>query len=682
MLPSNYIPVNEIRGADGTTSGICFDTGIMPSNDLVVKGLFEVTGRRYVFGSRASNSTSAQNQFGFYVHDTSNSGSAVCFYNSQKTFTTTEYLQGEMYIENSANIFLINNKNDYVYDVTANSGTFTGAQSIYIGAMNNAGTPLYGTTSGHVGIKAVRFYKNGTLIADYCPVYKTDSSEYGLYDQVGNTFLANIGNGSIGGFYYDVNVYADDGGIAYIDTDNGGKVSHSKSLQATRVKVVAVPKQGYQFLNLKLGNTVISTEEVVYLSPYQNFSLTATFIKDTQLNVKMPYTLMGIPYGFKLAETSTDPNPQYGKMFATVKNFSIKEDALSKQTSIIECDDVPSSFIVGCPVQLMTPKGKSIYVGLIQSIEDKTIYCREIISMFDLTYIFKRYMNSSSKTIPAFIKEQLNALQVGSLADVLGVAQTYMVKRKYSSIAPINDQYYQNIMSFKRPILVSMPTHNASIENMEEYYQKIFNDYGYYIRGRFRGVEPIDPDLAYKGEYTMLSLTVEYNDEDILVLGDNVEAVSNVSVNVEAEHTTLLIILDGASTNFRACFCITNEGEIQQITPMSETGAEQYVAYYDCVPDIIYSDDSLQTLVEGNLVNGIYNHKITLDVNLSSKLFRLEDFDIGRRVNFYYMDKMYNSVITAKEFSSSNTDAITSIHLTLGKVRTKLTEKLNIGLLK
>lgn len=681
MIPSNYISVNCLMTYDNR-GGICFDTGIKPSNDLSVNALFRVYGKRYVFGARNTNSTSSVGQFGFYADNTSTANNAIMYHNAQKKFTTSRGIGAETYIQNTNNVFIVNDDNMYVYDIEATEATFTGNYNIYIGGINNAGTVNYGTVAAgtFVYVRAFRFFRSGSLIANIFPVYKIDTAEFGLYDSVNDTFMPNM-NTTTYDTYHTLEVTETEGGVAYIETNNAGNVKKQVMFSYGGNTIRAVPSKGYEFLNWTSGGNVVSTDEVLYdVEIGSDDVYTANFIKETDFKVKMKYTLLGVRYGFGLPDDASDPEGRYGEIFANVRDFHIKEDALSRQTSIIECDSVPSALLPGCPVSLYSPKGKSIYTGIVDSIENNTVYCREVLAMFDTDYIFRRYMNSSSYSIHTFMDSQIKSLQTGSLADVGGVAQTFLVKHRYAVIGSsgLGDA---GKISFKRPNLISMPTHNASIENMEQYYQNIFNDYGLYIKGYLRDFIPSIISLRYKGNYKLLSLKVEYNDEDILVFGDNVECITNISVQTESEHTTLLIILDGASTNFRAAYAIKNDGTIEKIDPMVEAGSENYIAYNECVPKIIWSDDSLQTLVEGNLVNGIYNHKITFDVDLSEKMFRLEDFDIGRRVNFYYKDKMFNSVITGREFTSNEShDRINSVHLTLGKVRSKLTEKMNLGI--
>lgn len=675
MLPNNYIHVNKLTAVN-IEGGLCFNTGIVPSNTLTVKAMFSAFGNVYIFGARDTSSTSSNGQFGFMVHSSNLARNYVLYNTAQTAFTSIELIQsGIVYLENLGNEFSLNTDNWYVYNVTATDGTFTGSQPIYLGALNDAGAVNFGTTAGGTTIIAFKFYRNGNLIADYVPVYDTGNSRFGLYDQLNGTFLANMQTTTYD-THFTLEVRTTEGGEAYIETQTAGRVKKQVCFgQSDTIK--AIPIKGYRFLNWTDQNgNVFSNESSVKYNAGGDTYITAHFIKEAEANTDMGFTLFGIQYGFGLPDDATDPDGRSGQMYARVKGFSIKEDGLSKQVSSIECFDVPSGFIVGCVVALMSPKGEVFYIGVINSIENNTIYCREVLSLFDVIYIFRRYMNSQHKTIQYFIMTETSQLKQGSLADISSVAQAYLVKRKYMCIGSPGSAVEE--IHFNRPVLFSMPTHNASIENMEEYFFKIFNDYGLYIRPSIKTFTPSYESLRNKGEYKLLSMYTVYDANEPLVFGDNVECISNISVQTESEHTTLLFVLDEAVTNFRAAFSLKNDGTVEKIAdPMSETGAEQYIAYNECVPKIIWSDDALNTLVEGNLVNGIYNHKITFEIDLSSELFRFEDLNIGRRVNFYYKNKMYNSVITAREFSSvNNRDTINSIRITLGKVRNKLTDKL------
>ncbi len=95
------------------------------------------------------------------------------------------------------------------------------------------------------------------------------------------------------------------------------------------------------------------------------------------------------------------------------------------------------------------------------------------------------------------------------------------------------------------------------------------------------------------------------------------------------------------------------------------------------------TDDNIKTVVEQYLSNAKYNHKITFNLDLDSDLYSLDALNIGRRVTFYYKNKIYNSIVTGLEWElPTNMEDPHTVKVILGKVRNKLTTKLNLGKVK
>ena len=122
------------------------------------------------------------------------------------------------------------------------------------------------------------------------------------------------------------------------------------------------------------------------------------------------------------------------------------------------------------------------------------------------------------------------------------------------------------------------------------------------------------------------------------------------------------------------------DGTITEMVIDANNPIESFIAYSDCRTAVVLSDDRIQTLVEQYLSNSKYNHIITFDLDLTSELYQFSDFTIGRRVQFYYENKVYESVVTGKEYAlAENEGSIKSMKVTLGKVRKKLTDKINLS---
>lgn len=690
MLPNRYISANVLKTSEEDTEnskGVVFDTGIKPSSTLNVNAMFYARDNslNYIFGARNTNSTSSAGQFGFYAGggDNKTGKNAICYYNQQKQVSTGG-MGGNIYMENNGYKFVMNHDNANILNVEGSTTAFTGNYNIYIGAMNNAGNILFGTRMYKPAIYAFRFFNNEILTADFVPAYDTTSQQFGLYDQLNDDFKANIGNGNFP-TYYLLEVDESDGGDAYIETVNSGLVKKqyctygnlysSSDVPVYDTVIKAVPRKGYSFKDWTINGVFYSKDEITEINISADTVIKANFVKSKTVNTVTGYTVMGIKYGFSLPVSNTDPNAQAGQIYGRAKRFEVKEDALGKTTSSIEMQEVPSGFLVGIPVFLMSAKGKVLYIGIINNIEDNMLYCREVLSLFEFDYVFQRFSNNT-ETIPEMVIEKLGQLKQGSLADVTSAVQQYeLISRKFSFLY----QYRTEKLSYNRPMLFTMPSAQASISSMEEYFQGFFDSYGLYAKPSLIGVTSMT--YPNKGVYQMLGMTIEYNDEDPLVLGDNAESISNITIDVRGEHATLLFIMNESTTATRAIYALKTDGSAAEIPSYSLSNESQYIANNECVTKIVWTDDAdLRTIVEGNLVNGNYNHKITFNVDLSYGQFRFEDFNIGRRADFYVGDKLYHSVITSREFESAeDSSEIKTIKVVLGKVRNTLTSKMNAG---
>lgn len=691
----SYIFANILRTKQTDANngkGICFDTGIKPSSSLNVNAMFCIYGyaQTYVFGARNTSSTSSQGQFGFYSNGGSNgTGKDAVLYNNQQKASATGGVTftDNTYLENDGYKFVMNYENAEIQNLEGNNTEFTGLNNIYIGALNNNGAILYGSSNIRAGYYAFRFFENGNKIADFVPAYDTDNNRFGLYDQLNDVFKPNIGNGDFEA-YHLLKVEEGEGGDAYIETVNSGLVKEMYCSYLSRdvgddlymtydTVIKAIPRKGYVFKNWTINGEFFSKEEIVETRILEDTTIKANFIKIEDMGTTTGYTVMAIKYGFAYDSSFSAPNASAGLMFARAESFEVKEDGLGKTTSKIVMQNIPSGFQNGIPLFLMSSKGKTLYIGIISSIEDRTIYCREVLSLFDFDYVFNRFFNNT-KTIPVIALTKIGQLKQGSIADVTDAVHQYeLISRKFSFLY----QYKSSRLSFNRPMLFTMPSAQAGISNMEEYFQNFFNDFGLYVKPSLIGI--VNTNWPNKGTYQLLGMTIEYNAEDPLVFGDNTESIQDVSIDVQGDHATILFVMNEATTLTRGIFVLKTDGTAVEIPAIGLSSPAQYIAYNECVSKVVWTDDDMRTTVEGNLTNGNYNHKITFTVDLSYGQFRFEDFNIGRRVDFYTGGKLYHSVITAREFeSSSDSSEIKSMKVTLGKVRNTLTSKLNLGKVK
>ena len=125
---------------------------------------------------------------------------------------------------------------------------------------------------------------------------------------------------------------------------------------------------------------------------------------------------------------------------------------------------------------------------------------------------------------------------------------------------------------------------------------------------------------------------------------------------------------------------------IALITPFKEDGSVENPNTYNLTGFIepakvktILSDDALPTLKAQYLSSALFAHKITFNVDLLKGNYNLDDFVLGRPVDFYVGNKLYKTMITRREYKiEENADVVSSVKITCGKTRISLTSKLNV----
>ena len=696
-LPNGYISLNGLWNS----SGYYCDTGVVASSSLRVRGLFFIdsNSQNYVFGGRETNSTSSSKQFGFYANPGENGtgNSLVCYSGSRSSINDNGMaIRLRTYIENTNNEFLIATSS-YLFSFTGTSTAFTdGTKNIYIGAMNSGGTVSYGSGSGRPMAYAFSFEKNGAILKEFTPAYEESSGNYGLYDLKNNVFVQAQGNSFAN--YHLLEVEATDGGTAFIKTFNAGNVTKQYcvapnyggdafSRDAAKVVIKAVPKLGYEFINWTINDELYSNEDSIEYYVSEDTTIKANFRKITDYDAGTGFKLLGIKYASSTYPSSSADEPgRSADIYANIISMNLAEDGLTQSTSTIVCKEIPPEYQNDMIVFVLNPKGKIIFSGVIKSIEDKTLTVREALSIFDRDFLFQKFTTDMKKmNVAGVLESELSNASIGGVAtnSISSSLDQYcrdFIQRKYTRV----DASIEKI-TFNSKVLNYAPDRTEDkISNLESYAWDIFNEFGIYSKPTLYNYVSSTQSLVDKGIYRRLRFIVGQNNEDTLVLSDNAECITNVNVVVEDVETTLLIILNSTSTTVRGSFVMEKDGTITNTSLYTSWSDMEYaIAYNNLKLKIVSSDDNASTVIKQNLSSAMYNHKITFDVDIKNGMYRADEFQIGRRANFYYGGKLYSSIITAREFAvNENQQDIQSIKITLGKVRTKLTTKINMGKVK
>lgn len=355
----------------------------------------------------------------------------------------------------------------------------------------------------------------------------------------------------------------------------------------------------------------------------------------------------------------------------SVKSASVKTDALQKSTSTFVLEEIPSLLTKGCFVSMHTPKGKQMYIGYVTAIEGNTITCREPLAIFDQDYVFLSSLNAANGLLTNFL-DYLMA-RADSYTFSMGGGPDLEIARKFAHFRSIEQEplatrtWYYSLDHNRNPNFTTPAIDQTEIRNLEEYLLQVFNDYGLYIDTR-----------EYLKYYVMFT-PFYYRLGDTFSVSDNYEDVTDVNVVYEDQEANFLVVYNSTASTLRGIYGVKNDGTIEEYSGANYT---DLLAYTDYKNKVVLSDDNIIDIVNSNLSNGHLNHKITFNVAFGG-LYKAEEFYIGRPIHFYVGDKLYQSVITSVAFDiAENQEKIIGAKITIGKVRTNLTSKLNLGKVK
>lgn len=185
---SHLLPyTSEIEYLEVTANGPYIDTGFYPTYKTRVVADVQTAGvHGFLFGARATSSSTSPNQFVFGV--TGTTGIRTDYFGTTKTASVGSTTVRTV-IDKNANVTT-------AFGVTTtNTAVSSGVvyDTMYIFIFNNAGVPA--SSYGLMKLYSFKIYNNdGSLARDYIPVRV--GSEGALYDKVNGELYYNAGTGA------------------------------------------------------------------------------------------------------------------------------------------------------------------------------------------------------------------------------------------------------------------------------------------------------------------------------------------------------------------------------------------------------------------------------------------------------------------------------------------------------
>lgn len=338
------------------------------------------------------------------------------------------------------------------------------------------------------------------------------------------------------------------------------------------------------------------------------------------------------------------------KAFMVVDTFDISTDLLTNATSSIAVMKMLSDIDEGDVLVLYDPMGTTLYTGVINSIEDRTINCSQMQSFYKGTWIY----NVSPQD---FLEHEIAVL-----------LQDYADGKLYRSsyIDPLVAQRLGGItIDYVGTTTVNLPTdlddegnEQMTTYDMEEFIYELYQKYS--IKFEF--------EINISGTNYVHIRVPSY---EAIKVGNNMFAIQDMSPITEIEETNKLVIYAQDKT-YRTTYIATKNS----IVEAPSTTANRFNITNT---EVVFSDDPVEDLVASSLPESMFNHKLTFTLIIKNFLYTFGDFNLGGELDVYYNDDYYRSVLTGYGLSKQSNQNITEVDFTCGKVRTALTKMLTLG---
>lgn len=415
-------------------------------------------------------------------------------------------------------------------------------------------------------------------------------------------------------------------------------LSDNDVYDGTTVTIWARPFPDYNFVRWQDGETsnprqITVTSDVTLVAEYQRVSDTngiyqyRCFIKD-QLDLTA-----------------------YPKAFLRVDTFDIRTDLLTNATSSITTMEMLSDVDEGDVLVLYDPKGTTLYTGVINSIEDRTIDCSQMQSFYKGTWIYN--------TAPSSYLEEEIASLLQDYADGKMRGSTYIDSLVAQRLGGITIDYTGTTA-------VNLPSTYEENSDSDEYETIDFEEFIYNLYQKYGIVFDFEINIA--GANYVHIKTPNFTK---IKVGNNMFAISDMTPITEVEETNRLIIY-GSDKTYRTTYVATKNGIVEQ----PSTTANRFNITNT---EIVFSDDPVADLVAANLPQTMYNHKLEFTLLIKNFIYEFGDFNLGGELDIYYGDEYYNSVLTGYEMQKDSNKNVTDVHFICGVVRTKLTQLLSLG---
>lgn len=417
----------------------------------------------------------------------------------------------------------------------------------------------------------------------------------------------------------------------------GVDVTPSQVPVGTSVTIRAREFGNYTFSSWSNGTT---TNPLVINNVQSDIFITANYVSS------LPVGNYNFWRGYvKDALNLTDPP----KASLTILSHTIREDLMTTANSEFECLEIPDNINNGDVIIVANPYGIFRYFGVVKSIEETTIQ----------TYQMQHFFSGQQVYAP----QNSGSYLEGNIRDFIWYYQQGWIFGASSYRDPLIQQLMNGItLTYTNSISGKLETKDKKTTiDVEQFIYDVYKNYNIMV----------EFNVAFSGQnIANIGLSTAQKKK----IGNNTNAVYNMSPITQVEETNKLVIFDKDGNSYRNTYIAKADGTI--VSEPSQI-ADRFMV---TKTKIVYSDDPLADLIAANLPSEMLNHKLTFTMRLDNNLYSFDDLPLGTSVDIWIDGQYFSSVITGRSYSKPHNQEVTEINYTCGKVRTALSEKLSLKL--
>ena len=320
----------------------------------------------------------------------------------------------------------------------------------------------------------------------------------------------------------------------------------------------------------------------------------------------------------------------------TCLSFSFSKDLLTSATSSFEVLDEIGNIKNGDILGLVDPYGTILYEGVVESFTAKTIQCKELLSIFNDNWLWH---DPNEATIEEAIENIINSDFVNSSDSLIASKFPFTVSTTSTTTGTLEAQEANYVTNF------------------ESFLYGLYDQYGVIV------------DINIPFEASTPTITIHTATSATLKIGNNMWSILNLTPLTEVVQINKLSVYTTAGVLRDSYYCTVNGITNNDSDPLRLPVVKTKFIFDDSTP--------VADLVAENLQQEIYNHRITFDLLLNNNLYEFTDWKLGQTLDIWYNSDYYSSIFTAYQMSKTQGNDVTTVSVTCGKVRNKLTEVLN-----